>query len=85
MGSKPSSDKLYAVCTDGAAAVEGLRAELARAKEQARRSEAAASRAAEELKAEFPDCELKFVDPLSLSVAVHIGPGALACGCTVKY
>lgn len=40
---------------------------------------------AEELKAEFPDCELKFVDPLSLSVAVHIGPGALACGCTVKY
>ena len=51
-GSKPSSDKLYVVCTDGAAAVEGLRAELARAKEQAQRSEAAASRAAEELKAE---------------------------------
>ena len=51
-GSKPSSDKLCAVCTDGAAAVEGLRAELARAKEQARRSDAAASRAAEELKAE---------------------------------
>ena len=51
-GSKPSSDKLYAVCTDGGAAVEGLRAELARAKEQARRSDAAASRAAEELKAE---------------------------------
>ena len=37
---------------DGAAAVEGLRAELARAKEQARRSDAAASKAAEELKAE---------------------------------
>ena len=37
---------------DGAAAMEGLRAELARAKEQARRSDAAASKAAEELKAE---------------------------------
>ena len=37
---------------DGAAAVEGLRAELARAKEQARKSDAAASKAAEELKAE---------------------------------
>ena len=37
---------------DGAAAVEGLRAELARAKEQARKSEAAASKAAEELEAE---------------------------------
>ena len=37
---------------DGAAAVEGLRAELARAKEQARKSEAAALKAAEELEAE---------------------------------
>ena len=37
---------------DTAAAVEGLRAELARAKEQARKSEAAASKAAEELEAE---------------------------------
>ena len=37
---------------DGAAAVEDLRAELARAKEQARRSDAAASKAAEELEAE---------------------------------
>ena len=37
---------------DGAAAMEDLRAELARAKEQARRSDAAASKAAEELKAE---------------------------------
>ena len=36
----------------GAAAVEDLRAELARAKEQARKSDAAASKAAEELKAE---------------------------------
>ncbi|MCM1439134.1 MAG: DegV family protein [Roseburia sp.] len=40
---------------------------------------------AEELKAEFPDCPLQFVDPLSLSVACHIGPGALACGCVIKY
>lgn len=40
---------------------------------------------AEELQNEFPDCELKFVDPLSLSVACHIGPGALACGCAIKY
>ena len=37
---------------DGAAAVESLRAELAQAKEQARRSDAAASRAAKELEAE---------------------------------
>src|SRR3954463_15931883 len=35
---------------DGAAAVEGLRAELAKAKEQARKSDAAAGRAREELK-----------------------------------
>lgn len=44
-----------------------------------------AEKFAEELKAEFPDCELRFVDPLSLSVACHIGPGALACGCAIKY
>ena len=37
---------------DGAAAVESLRAELAQAKEKARRSDAAALRAAEELEAE---------------------------------
>ena len=37
---------------DGAAAVGSLRAELAQAKEQARRSDAAALRAAEELEAE---------------------------------
>ena len=40
---------------------------------------------AEELKIAFPDCELKYVDPLSLSVACHIGPGALACACSIKY
>ena len=38
--------------TDGAAAMENLRAELAQAKEQARKSDAAALKAAEELKAE---------------------------------
>ena len=37
---------------DGVAAVENLRAELARAKEQAKKSDAAAVKAAEELKAE---------------------------------
>ena len=37
---------------DGAAAMENLQAELARAKEQARKSDAAALKAAEELKAE---------------------------------
>ena len=36
---------------DGVAAMEGLRAELARAKEQARKSEAAALKAAEGLEA----------------------------------
>ena len=37
---------------DGAATMEKLRAELARAKEQARKSDAAALKAAEELRAE---------------------------------
>ena len=37
---------------DGATAMEDLRAELARAKEQARKSDAAALKVAEELKAE---------------------------------
>ena len=37
---------------DGAAAVESLRAELARAKEQARESDAVAKKALEELRAE---------------------------------
>lgn len=40
---------------------------------------------AEELKERFPDCPLEHVDPLSLSVACHIGPGALACGCCIRY
>ena len=45
---------IYNMCVnaDGAAAVENLRVELARAKEQARKSDAAALKAIEELKAE---------------------------------
>ena len=43
---------IYVLNVDGAAAVENLRVELARAKEQARRSDVAAVKAAEELKAE---------------------------------
>ena len=45
---------------DGAAAMETLRAELAQAKEQARRSDAAALKAVEELRAEqAAHCESK--------------------------
>lgn len=33
----------------------------------------------------FPKAEFTFVDPLSLSVSCHIGPGALACACAIKY
>ena len=43
---------MCALDADGAAAMENLRAELARAKEQARKSDAAAGKAIEELKAE---------------------------------
>ena len=45
---------IYNMCVnaDEAAAVETLRAELAQAKDQARRSEAAALKAAEELRAQ---------------------------------
>ena len=42
----------YAWTADGATAMEALRAELAQAKEQARASNAAALKAAEELRAE---------------------------------
>ena len=37
---------------------------------------------AEEFKAAFPDVKFSFVDPLSLSVSCHIGPGALAVACS---
>ncbi|MGN0807925.1 MAG: DegV family protein [Candidatus Coproplasma sp.] len=40
---------------------------------------------AEELKSAFPDVEFTYIDPLSLSVSCHIGPGALACACCIKY
>ncbi len=40
---------------------------------------------AEELKEHFPDLEVKFIDPLSLSVSCHIGPGALACATCIRY
>lgn len=33
----------------------------------------------------FPDIEITFTDLLSLSVSCHIGPGAIAVTCTVKY
>jgi DegV family protein with EDD domain len=39
----------------------------------------------EQLIQEFPNVEFTFVDPLSLSVAVHIGPDALACATVIKY
>lgn len=38
-----------------------------------------------ELIEEFPDLEFTNVDPLSLSVSCHIGPGALAVAIAVKY
>lgn len=40
---------------------------------------------ADELKEAFPEIEITFIDPLSLSVSCHIGPGALACACCIKY
>ncbi len=43
----------------------------------------AANQMKEELSLEFPNCPIH-VDPLSLSVACHIGPGALAIACTKK-
>lgn len=38
-----------------------------------------------EITATFPTVPVTFVDPLSLSVSCHIGPGALAVACAVKY
>ena len=46
------SYNIYMLIADSAASMENLQAELARAKEQARKSDAAAVKAAEELKAE---------------------------------
>ena len=39
----------------------------------------------QELSEQFPNLKVKFVDPLSLSVSCHIGPGALAAGCCIEY
>ena len=39
----------------------------------------------EEIQAAFPGVEFTFVDPLSLSVSCHIGPGALAIAACIKY
>ena len=36
----------------------------------------------EEVKEAIPNCEVEYVAPLSLSVACHIGPGAIAITCT---
>ena len=51
-GVQSSCLTIYVLIADSAATVENLRAELARAKEQERKSDAAAAKAAEELKAE---------------------------------
>ena len=51
-GADTHSLQIVCLDADGAAAVEDLRAELARAKEQAKKSEAAALKAAEGLEAE---------------------------------
>ena len=36
----------------------------------------------EEIERHIPNLTVHFVDPLSLSVSCHIGPGALACAIT---
>lgn len=38
-----------------------------------------------EISETFPNLKIEFVDPLSLSVSCHIGPGALAVACSIKY
>ena len=38
----------------------------------------------EEIQYEFPEVEFTYVNPLSLSVSCHIGPGALAVACSKK-
>lgn len=46
---------------------------------------AEAEKFAAEIKEIFPDVEFTFIDPLSLSVSCHIGPGALAVAISTKY
>lgn len=38
-----------------------------------------------EIKEAFPNVKFTFINPLSLSVSCHIGPGALAVACSVEY
>lgn len=38
-----------------------------------------------EIESEIPNISVGFIDPLSLSVSCHIGPGALAIACSIKY
>lgn len=45
-------------------------------------NEAEAMKFKEEVEEAFPGYEVRFVDPLSLSVSCHIGDGALGFGCT---
>ncbi|MDE7162770.1 MAG: DegV family protein [Clostridia bacterium] len=40
---------------------------------------------AAELEERFPDLKIEYINPLSLSVSCHIGPGALACATFIKY
>ena len=40
---------------------------------------------ADEIRKEIPNVPLVYVDPLSLSVACHIGDGAIAVACARKY
>ncbi len=40
---------------------------------------------AAELEEKFPDIKVSIIDPLSLSVSCHIGPGALACATSITY
>lgn len=44
-----------------------------------------AEKFSQEIKEAFPNVEFTFIDPLSLSVSCHIGPGALAVACSIKY
>lgn len=46
---------------------------------------AEAEELADELRRQFPDIKDVFIAPLSLSVACHLGPGALGCGCAIRY
>ena len=38
-----------------------------------------------EIEEAFPNIQFTYVDSLSLSVSCHIGPGALAVACSIKY